>query len=51
MPDMNVKRCIYPNHVGHIDTPGRFRCHDDEHKVEGRKVIRQDCTLCQSEIQ
>jgi hypothetical protein len=50
-PDMSVKWGTYPNHIGHIDTPGCFRCHDDEHKSKDGRVIRQDCTLCHSEVQ
>jgi hypothetical protein len=50
-PDMNVKWGTYPNHVGHIDTPGCFRCHDDEHKSKDGTVIRQDCALCHSEVE
>ena len=28
-PSMNVKWGTYPNHLGHTDSPGCFRCHDD----------------------
>jgi hypothetical protein len=45
-PAMNVKWGTYANHIGHIDSPGCFRCHDDEHKTSDGKVIRQDCELC-----
>ena len=50
-PAMNVKWGTYPNHIGHLDTPGCFRCHDDEHKSRDGKVIRQDCTLCHNEVE
>jgi nitrate/TMAO reductase-like tetraheme cytochrome c subunit len=50
-PAMKVTWGTYPNHIGHIDTPGCFRCHDDEHKAKDGKVIRQDCTLCHSEVE
>jgi hypothetical protein len=50
-PAMNVKWGTYPNHLGHIDTPGCFRCHDDEHKSKDGRVIRQDCALCHNEVQ
>ena len=50
-PAMRVKWGTYPNHIGHIDTPGCFRCHDDEHKAKDGKVIRQDCTLCHNEVE
>jgi len=45
-PAMNVNWGTYPNDLGHVDTPGCFRCHDDSHKARDGKVIRQDCDLC-----
>lgn len=48
-PRMAVKWGTYPNHLGHSDTPGCFRCHDDEHKSKEGRVIRQDCALCHTE--
>jgi hypothetical protein len=47
-PAMNVRWGTYPNHLGHVDAPGCFRCHDDEHKAADGSVIRQDCELCHS---
>ena len=43
---MKVKWGTYPNHLGHVDTPGCFRCHDDSHKAKDGAVIKQDCELC-----
>jgi hypothetical protein len=38
---------IYPNHIGHKDWPGCFRCHDDKHKTpQGQKVRSSDCNSC-----
>ena len=45
-PDMNVQFGTYPNNIGHIDFPGCFRCHDDNHKSKDGHTIRQDCELC-----
>jgi hypothetical protein len=45
-PAMKVAWGTYPNHIGHTDTPGCFRCHDDSHKTADGKVISQDCELC-----
>jgi hypothetical protein len=45
-PAMNVTWGTYPNNIGHIDSPGCFRCHDDSHKSPDGKVISQDCELC-----
>jgi hypothetical protein len=47
-PAMKVTWGTYPNHIGHVDTPGCFRCHDDSHKAADGKVISQDCELCHS---
>jgi hypothetical protein len=45
-PAMKVTWGTYRNHLGHIDSPGCFRCHDDNHKAKDGTVIRQDCELC-----
>jgi NapC/NirT cytochrome c family, N-terminal region len=45
-PAMKVTWGTHPNNVGHTDSPGCFRCHDDQHKAADGKVIRQDCDLC-----
>jgi hypothetical protein len=36
----------FPNHVGHRDTPGCFRCHDGKHYNDKGQAIRLQCTLC-----
>ncbi len=45
-PSMNVTWGTYANNIGHSDSPGCFRCHDDGHRTKDGKVIRQDCDLC-----
>jgi hypothetical protein len=45
-PAMNVTWGTYPNNIGHVDSPGCFRCHDDTHTAADGKVISQDCELC-----
>src|SRR5262249_25074590 len=30
-PEMKVRFGTYPNNIGHVDAPGCFRCHDDNH--------------------
>ncbi len=45
-PKMNVTWGAYPNHLGHTDFPGCFRCHDDEHVAESGETISQDCSTC-----
>jgi nitrate/TMAO reductase-like tetraheme cytochrome c subunit len=45
-PEMNVQFGTYPNNIGHMDFPGCFRCHDDNHKTTAGKAIGQDCDSC-----
>lgn len=47
-PSMKVGWNTYPNHIGHQQSPGCFRCHDDEHKSADGRTIGQDCTTCHS---
>ena len=45
-PDMRVTWGTHPNHVGHEDFPGCFRCHDESHKAKDGRTISQDCETC-----
>jgi len=45
-PEMNVQFGTYPSNVGHIDFPGCFRCHDDNHTAKDGRKISQDCETC-----
>lgn len=45
-PDMAVTFGTYPNNIGHVDFPGCFRCHDDEHATPDGRTISQDCESC-----
>jgi nitrate/TMAO reductase-like tetraheme cytochrome c subunit len=45
-PAMNVTWGTHENNLGHMDSPGCFRCHDDQHKTLDGRVIKQDCDLC-----
>jgi hypothetical protein len=47
-PEMNVQFGTYPNNIGHVDFPGCFRCHDDDHATRDGKKISQDCETCHS---
>jgi hypothetical protein len=47
-PEMNVQFGTYPNNIGHMDFPGCFRCHDDNHKSKDGKKISQECDTCHS---
>lgn len=45
-PYMKVTSAAYPDHIGHKETLGCFRCHDDNHISASGKVISKDCNLC-----
>jgi nitrate/TMAO reductase-like tetraheme cytochrome c subunit len=45
-PEMNIQFGTYPNNIGHMDFPGCFRCHDDNHKTKDGLKISQDCESC-----
>jgi hypothetical protein len=45
-PEMNVQFGTYPNNIGHMDFPGCFRCHDDNHASKDGTKISQDCETC-----
>jgi hypothetical protein len=45
-PSMKIEWGTYPNHIGHQDFPGCFRCHDDEHSTPQGETISQDCSTC-----
>jgi hypothetical protein len=46
-PNMKIAWGTYPNHNGHTQFNGCFRCHDDGHSSrDGERIISQDCTVC-----
>jgi hypothetical protein len=45
-PEMEVTWGTYPNHIGHIESPGCFRCHDESRRAADGATISQDCELC-----
>ena len=45
-PQMKVKWNTYPNHIGHQDSPGCFRCHDNKHKTDDGAKIGKKCSTC-----
>ena len=44
--DLGVKWGSYPDNLGHTESPGCFRCHDDSHQTTAQKTITQDCDDC-----
>ena len=47
-PEMNLTWDFYPDNLGHIESPGCFRCHDGDHVNAQGEAIPNDCTLCHS---
>lgn len=45
-PEMRVSWKQYPNHIGHVNTLGCFRCHDGKHVSDDGKVLSKDCNTC-----
>jgi hypothetical protein len=45
-PFMNVTWGTHPNHIGHMNYPGCFRCHDGNHAAQDGSSIPQDCATC-----
>jgi nitrate/TMAO reductase-like tetraheme cytochrome c subunit len=49
-PEMKVSWEEYPDHIGHMISPGCFRCHNGDHQNEQGKVITRDCDSCHTII-
>jgi len=45
-PYMKVNWQAYPDHIGHMEFNGCFRCHNDRHSGRDGRVISKDCNLC-----
>jgi hypothetical protein len=45
-PQMNVTWGTYPNHLGHQNDGGCFRCHDGNHVSADGRSITQECSAC-----
>ena len=45
-PFMKVTWGTHPNHIGHQEYPGCFRCHDGDHVAKDSTSITQDCSAC-----
>ena len=46
--DQKIDWTTYPNNLGHITSPGCFRCHDGKHLDSNQQAIRLECNLCHS---
>jgi hypothetical protein len=45
-PKMKVAYDLYPEHIGHLETNGCFRCHNGSFKADNGRTITKDCNLC-----
>ena len=47
-PKMKATYDHYPEHIGHLESDGCFRCHNDAFKAADSSTISRDCNLCHS---
>lgn len=45
-PGMKVTWKEYPNHIGHLNSKGCVRCHNDQHVSKSGRTISRDCNQC-----
>ncbi|MDO8580381.1 MAG: NapC/NirT family cytochrome c, partial [Candidatus Omnitrophota bacterium] len=50
-PEMKTRWDSHSENIGHLWSPGCFRCHDGEHKTPEGKVITRDCTICHTIVE
>jgi hypothetical protein len=46
--DQEIDWITHPNNLGHINSPGCFRCHDGKHLDDKQQAIRLECNVCHS---
>jgi hypothetical protein len=46
--DQQIDWKTYPNNLGHMNSPGCFRCHDGRHLDANQEAIRLECNVCHS---
>jgi nitrate/TMAO reductase-like tetraheme cytochrome c subunit len=46
--DQQIDWTTHPNNLGHINSPGCFRCHDGKHLDNKQQAIRLECNVCHS---
>ena len=49
-PEMKVSWKEYPDHIGHMITPGCFRCHNGDHENPQGQTITRECNSCHTII-
>jgi hypothetical protein len=46
--EQEIDWTTHPNNLGHINSPGCFRCHDGKHLDNKQQAIRLECNVCHS---
>ena len=46
--EQKIDFATHPNNLGHINSPGCFRCHDGKHLDANDQAIRLECNVCHS---
>lgn len=46
--DQKITWTTHPSNIGHVDSPGCFRCHDGKHLDAAQEAVRLECNLCHS---
>ncbi len=46
--DQEVDWATHPNNLGHVNSPGCFRCHDGKHLNAQNEAVRLECNVCHS---
>ena len=49
-PGMKVTYDAYPDHIGHLESAGCFRCHNNSFSSDNGRKITRDCNLCHTII-
>ncbi len=50
-PQMKARWDAFPDNIGHLISPGCFRCHDGRHTSSDGKTIARDCRSCHTIIE
>ena len=45
-PYMRADATKYPDHIGHLESDGCFRCHSGRHKTGSGETISRNCDFC-----
>ena len=50
-PEMKSRWDVYPDNIGHMISPGCFRCHDEEHRSASGGTISRQCDRCHTIVE